>query len=209
MKKINKSYILLFAVIFLLASFLFCSFFIKNNYKKGNNQVIQKEPDYSVQNIDNNYNLFTDKKYKYSFQVPKNLKLDVSNNEKIKIADSVGGGEFIINRSISFSNISDGYGLIGVAIYDNTRLKSLAEWVVEQNNFLKKVNGRNTVSIVIEKTIKIGDVNAIVTYQQSKDELGPYDYEKTTVFIKDGKLFELSTRVADHEKVWGSFKFID
>lgn len=57
-----------------------------------------------------------------------------------------------------------------------------------------------------EKDMKVANQNGIVTHYISDE--GDVEEEKTTVFIKDGILFEIASRYIDHNKLWQSFQFI-
>lgn len=200
MKQKIKIYIL-FTICLIVASLLFF-IFLKNI-----EQYNQSGPDYTTHNLNAEYNLFVDKKYQYQFAYPKNLNSNITNNPNIKTPEIESGNDIAINRAVSFMQDNGGPWAISLFIYKNTRLKSIDEWFAEQNEFYKETSAGN-VEVVIEKRIKIDGADALVTYLNSKEELMPYNYEKTTIFIKDEVLFELSTRSVDHQKIWDSFKFI-
>jgi len=137
---------------------------------------------------------------------PSNLNVNHINEGKVNLAESLGGGYFIVNGGASFSQ-KDGYGIILINIFDKdnkVNVSSLGEWIEKENEKNKNLHQR----VIIEKRIKIDGYDAIVTNIVSDFE-GPDKHQKEVVFIKDGILFEINTRAIDHEKVWNSFKFTE
>lgn len=205
MKLTYKNIILL--IIILIATILSAFFIIK--IKSNNSVSTQPTPDRTYQFNQNSssilsevWNSYSDERYGFSLDYPSDLNMNQINNEKVKLADSLGGGYLIINGGASFYQ-KDGYGIILINIFDNSKIASLDEWLVIEN---KKVEHQVNV---LEKRIKIDGYDAIVTYAKSvyDGQEESFKREKKTVFIKDGILFEINTRGIDHERVWNSFKF--
>lgn len=122
---------------------------------------------------------YTDDKEKYSISYPGNL----------SILSTAGS-------SVSFSDAPNDPWFIAVQV-STTTFATTEQWLADQD----KKYGSNSV---IKKHVAIDDGDAIVTYQ--KDTAESFPNEKRVIFIKEGRIYEISTRYnVDEEKVWGSF----
>ena len=98
--------------------------------------------------------------------------------------------------SVTFSDIPDDPWFISVGA-STTTFATVEEWIVDQDKKYK-----NTT--VVERHVVIDGNDAIVTYQ--KDATESYPNEKRAIFIKNGRVYEISTRFnVDEKKVWDSF----
>jgi len=194
--------IILYGYYFKLEKNVENSIFLKNPI---DNQIQQSKKKF-IPYEERIWNTYTDDRYKYFLEFPSGLNVFSVYERKIEVAESIGGGSFIRSGGVSFSDPELGdYGITSVGVFENTNFLNVDEWLKEEN---KRFKNQRTV---VEKRITIEGHDAIVTYVQSDYEReDAYKHEKTTVFIKDGNLFEIWTRFADtsnHEKIWGSFKF--
>lgn len=182
--------------------------FLKND-KNTNNHTTSFLGDSQVNDFQENkkgWNIYTDDRYKYSLKFPPGLNIFLVYEREIKVAESIGGGSFVINGGVSFNDPKfDNYGVMAVSVFENTKFSNVDEWLEKES---KKFESHRPV---IERKIVIGDYDVIITYVQSDYEReDAYKYEKTAVFIKDDNLFKIWTRfddINDHEKVWDSFRF--
>lgn len=192
---------LIILVVVIFAAFFSIKYF-KSDIKESNIFAAQNNTNGLSVNSTTTWNNYYDENYRFSLDYPSNLDINLINNEKINLADSLGGENFIINGGVSFYQ-KDGYWIIVINIFDNSDISSFEKWIEKEN----KKNENLHQQVVIEKRIKIDGYDAIVTHIVSDFE-GPDKHEKKIVFIKNGILFEINTRYIDHEKVWNSFKFV-
>ncbi len=153
-----------------------------------------------IANKDVAWNTYKDSEYGFSISYPSNLDKTISLEKK----------EFVFGdllKSVSFHTL--GPGNVGVKIYSDINFENINEFLEIKNNQKENVRFEkekefliNAVPVVVFHTVTVGPE------QQEEHFLN----EKKAVFIKDGKLFELWTRLDDieeHEKVWRSFMFIN
>jgi len=122
----------------------------------------------------------------------------------VQIAKNINSRPIVIDGGVNFSQ-GDGYGVIDISIFENTDLTSTHDWLETENKNFEHHRQ------VIEKEIKIDNVQSIITHSQSdyENELTT-SHEKTLVFIRDGTLFKVVTRFvkdSQHQRVWDSFNF--
>ncbi|MBI3671472.1 hypothetical protein HY249_01605 [Candidatus Azambacteria bacterium] len=79
---------------------------------------------------------------------------------------------------------------------ENTDFKTAYEWYLKNKSHLR-----------LEKIIKIGGYEAVVTHNNDSGGVEEFPEEKSAVFVKDDYLFKLYTSYIDHEKIWENFKF--
>ncbi len=157
--------------------------------------------------ISDKWVLYNDDKYNFSLDYPAGL--DVK-EEKVVVGES----QDLLSYSLNFSLSDDGYNFMRVSIFKKTAYSSPDDWLKSENkNLSEKYSGDMLgVKQVIEKTIQIDGLDAIVTFAHSDDEVDEISkHERKVVFIKDGNLYVISTRSisdSDHEKVWNSFHFL-
>lgn len=183
-----------------------------------NNEIDQKS-----KKPDNIWITHKNEKYGYSFEYPASLNFG-------KHCAGYPEGIVFSENNAAVHNLRDS---ISVLVY-NTNFASTKEWLAEENNKWEKYDKVR----ILEKYITIDGNQALVTYLENQkivnDPYGePYEkskgHSKKTVFIKNGKLFEINTRfvdykftkeegmigpiwngrVTDHEHVWNSFKIND
>ncbi|MFH1255385.1 MAG: hypothetical protein V1667_02875 [bacterium] len=125
----------------------------------------------------------------------------------VKVSDDFGGGFLTTNEGIVFfpADSIDGPGGISIKIFENSGFQSTDEWLESQ----KSEYGTS----VVEKKIYIDGNEAIITHQAGMQDgkiFEEFKQQKTTVFIKDDKLFVINANMGDYinEKFWNSFKFI-
>lgn len=195
MQKINKNYIFILAIIILLTvAFFGYGLFMK---KQG---ADTKKNNYSVEIIDGS-SVFTDYKYAYRIKFIDEATIEVEDNYKLTYSKSLGGGEHIIDRLISFYDKETDTGIMSISI-NKTDVTSLGGWLDERNDFFKPLNK----TLILNKKIKLDGVDAIIVNEKDKIEEYPYN---TIVFLKDSYLFEVNIGVKNIEEVWESFYFID
>ncbi len=151
-------------------------------------------------NEDVAWNTYKDSEYGFSISYPSNLDKTISLEKK----------EFVfgnLSKSVSFHTL--GPGNVGVKVYSDLNFENIDEFLEIKNN--QKENVRfdkeeefliNTIPVIVFHTVTVGPEQ-----QQQEHFLN----EKKAVFIKNGKLFEIWTRLDDteeHEKVWQSFVFV-
>jgi hypothetical protein len=151
---------------------------------------------------------YRDDEYGFTMDYPSNLKVRIINDDIRKYSERMGGGEELIDKVITFVVPNGGPGLVSINIFDSPDVNTLDEWLNKENEQLAKIyedrDGRY-IRMVIDERINIDGNEAIVVYQES--DMEAYEYEKTAVFFKDGKLFTIYARCEDCSKWWGAFKF--
>ncbi len=90
------------------------------------------------------------------------------------------------------------------------------KWMINQDKIVAsqdKYGSEISLTSVIEKHTNIDGVDGIVTYQ--KDNVESFPNELDTVFIKNGKVYEIRTLSGeaagafdDEQRVWDSFHFL-
>ena len=94
-----------------------------------------------------------------------------------------------------------------------TEYKSAEEFIKVENEKVQKADRERGIGggggLVVEKRIKIAGYDALVTYftEQLAKSSSEEKQNKTTFFVKDGLLFQISTNAIKHELIWDSFKF--
>jgi hypothetical protein len=119
--------------------------------------------------------------------------------------------DHIIISQVGFTTDPNaGHGDFSVSVSSTTYTDPF-KWLINQDKIYGSSIG---LTSIIEKHITIDGVEAIVTYQ--KDTVESFPNEKNTVFIKDGKVYEIRTRDGEdggtfenEERVWQSFKFLN
>lgn len=146
------------------------------------------------------WDTYFDDRYKYSLKFPTLLNVFPIHEQ------SVVGTEGLSREGVSFGDPAlDDYWVMSVSVLENTSFLNVDEWLQKEGKKFKHQRP------IVEKRITLDGYDAIVTHMQSDYELDEVTKnEKNTVFIKNGNLFEIRTRFSDyanHERVWGSFKF--
>lgn len=187
---------------------IFSASFLKNERNTNNltTSILEDSQVKNLQEDEKKWNIYTDERYKYSLKFPSGLNIYLVYEREIKVAESIGGGSFIVNGGVSFNDPDfDNYGVMAVSVFENVKFSNTDEWLKKESNKFKSHRP------VIEKRIIIDGYDAIITYVQSDYERkDAYKHEKITVFLKNDNLFKIWTRfndISDHEKVWDSFRF--
>jgi hypothetical protein len=129
--------------------------------------------------LDGDWKIYKNEQYFYQIEYPSsNLSLVSSSSSDVTFAES------------------SGYWRENIRII-NTGIKSLDEWL-DQNPGQK-----------IEQKIVIDGGDALVTYENPKSEIINLtdNSERATVFLRDDKIYTVSTRGIDYKRVLNSFKF--
>lgn len=216
----SKKIILILSVFILTIPFsiLGCYVFLKQNsdetqvaQKCGeiNNPHVKPDEENSNTGMTKEWNTYYDERYQYKIDFPAGLNATniYEHTRTVELSKDLGGGFLTLttNGGITFSPVDLPLSVIAMEIFENSKFKSLAEWLESEKN--------EYVSMIVEKKINIDGNEAIITHQAGmRDEKIYEEYKnpKTTVFIKNNMLFIITTNMDDNdsEKVWNSFKFI-
>ncbi|MFH1187762.1 MAG: hypothetical protein V1688_02770 [bacterium] len=203
----------IFIFIILFTVFGCCIFFRQNKCKTPVAKECPKIKNLDTKPAEENLNAepkeewstYYDERYKYSLDFPSGLNVDAIYENRVELPEDSGGGYLITNGGVNFSYPADGPWAMIVNVFENSKYKSLDEW-------LESKQGEYEINVV-EKRINIDGNEAMVTHLASVSDgkiSEEFKNEKETVFIKDHNLFIIytrSTRTEDYEKVWNSFKF--
>lgn len=200
----NKNFKIIIFLLGLAVLFLIFNLYSSNKTEEGfgmvdNNKILENE----------DLETYKNEKYHFSVQYPSSLSFEQDISEVLGESDvNIKEPNFIIN----FNDKDSGFNFIKVSVFEDIKFASLEDWLKTDNQLLTKNTDTSfVIERVLEKTIKIDNVDAIVTFVHSNnesDEISKHD--RKVAFIKNGNLFVLSTRFAEdasHEKVWESFSF--
>ena len=146
--------------------------------------------------------LYTDTKHHYSLPYPAGLIVTQKQAQIIDVPSDLGSTTIALVGGVNIAQ-TDGFGIIDVSIYKNTKFTSPDDWLAKENERSSQQKR------VLEKGLTIGDIEAIVIHTESNyEDTKTYYPEKTVVFVRDNDLFKITTRFAeesDHQKVWDGF----
>lgn len=99
-------------------------------------------------------------------------------------------------------------GVMGIVISTTTALSARA-WVEESNQVNYTGVPPNIARLRVEREIMISGILAVIVhpYSDFQGQHEEFTYEKSVLLVKDGKLFTISARTTDPEKIWNSFRF--
>lgn len=182
----NITIAILFAIIIIAISFIF-----PNRQRQSDQQFQYSDLPIDRQLGDSGWSdigVHTNKTYGYSFQYPKRyLKVFSENPEAVWVSPNDSAPSMVSPFS---------FGSINVFVSSNLPFNSLDEWLQQNNKWYQ-----------FEKKIKIARYDAFIV---TKKSIFPSDCKdnKTAVFLKETKFFQIETCSIDHERVWASFKFV-
>lgn len=94
-------------------------------------------------------------------------------------------------------------------IVSTTTTLSARKWVEEFNQTPNQESPDIKTGYRIEHEVTISGIPTVVVHSYSDWPGGheEFTYEKSVLLVKDGKLFTISARTTDPQKIWNSFKF--
>ncbi len=151
---------------------------------------------------------FEDTRYHYTLSYPERLIATEKKRESVSLSDTLGGGERIVSGGVRITQ-EDGYGVINIDILEESGISTVLEWLKHEKTLFP--NHRP----IIEEYMLIDGHYAIITHEESDDEEeNAYTHEKKTIFIRNGIVFEITTRFPEaedeyHVRVLESMHFTD
>lgn len=183
-KKIISLTVLLLAV--LVSSFIIFKYRV----------VPKPSPADIVAQWDGSWKTYHDKKYKFSIEYPSFYSFQNSTalNPEDKPVDQV---YFAL---LTESGMWPFEGTVGVSIEDTDK-KSGEEW------FTTSQKADQFADLILENRTKIAGYEAIIFHVSEKGAASDAYHNQAAVFVKDGKLFTISSSPSNMERAWASFRF--
>ncbi len=207
--KNNSIYKLLIIVTSLALIFLFVRQYQKQNVdvdvvQNNQSEIINAD----TQNI--GWKKYHNDEYKFDIEYPENLIV----NKILPDDEAVTMPPIVWDYAIDFKQ-DDDFSVILVNIYNISKIASVDNWLEVNNNFLSERQSTNggevSESWVIEREIKVDNLDATVVFQKNINELNSISkHTRKVIVVRGNDLYEITTRFSEdekHEKVWSSLKF--